>query len=490
MVILLSASVAESMVVIYTDGRPTRILTPLRTDSVDYFRLDGIASALGGSWAWAPMIRRASIRVETDSVAVTADSPFFVTNGRELVLRNPVLYKQGFMWVPREFFAIMTPHLKNVLANVNSSSDTVSVGTLACDIHVASFHQDSVTASLNLIIPSNATWAISPLRNDTCSVSILGAVLCSDEFDTLDIAWPLRRIETHQALGRSVISMRLSTSDVSVHARQPSGGGVLTITVETSQSPTPPKNVKARDESRIIIIDPGHGGTDGGVSDTRGNREKEITLALARSAAELLRRRQPDVDVLLTRDTDMNLGLMDRIETANSWGGALFISLHCNASFNRSMKGFQLFFLSPSQTNGARAVAAKENAVVSLEKAESVHDDSSLVFIPWDMASERWLMASVTLAESITEAAKRRLDTKIHEPEQAGLYVLTGCDMPSVLAEIGYLSNAVEARKLRDERYLEQIALVLAEGIESYLMSLEESDAIIDPPDTQQLPDW
>jgi N-acetylmuramoyl-L-alanine amidase len=231
---------------------------------------------------------------------------------------------------------------------------------------------------------------------------------------------------------------------------------------------------------RKILIDPGHGGDDFGAVSRDGVLEKDLTLSLARLTAETVGRRLKDVEVLLTREDDSPVGLAKRTELANGFNVDLFVSLHCNASFNRSLKGFQTFFLSPSTSERARAVAALENAVMSLDEPDPTATDPQGQFALWDIVQNRWLAHSRRLAAALTDAGSRRLDTEIHEPEQASLFVLNGATMPAVLVEVGYLSNPRESRKLRDSGYLEQIALALSEGIEQFVESLESHEVPVE----------
>ncbi len=490
MVLFLLSTAAPAMEVTYLDGRPARSLEPLTADSLLYYRFDEIVSVLGGSWSWIPLRRRATLRVEQDSVAVTVDSPFFVVNSHGLHMTSPVLYRRGLVWVPGEFLLLTCRRLESIEIQWIHEADSLVIGHRDGDIHIASLRQDSLETSLGLVLPSQASWTISPVSGDSCTVTILDAILSLDEIDTLKTKAPLRRITAQQLLGRAYLTLHFTTTEISVHASQPSGGGLLTITVEEMAENAAP--LSTRDPSgpiRTVVIDPGHGGEDHGTRSPQGIEEKDVALSLAKILAKLLRRRLPEAEVLLTRQDDIGIPLRKRAESANHWGGDLFISLHCNSSFNRSAKGFQVFFLSPAVTDQARAVAAMENAVIVLPEPEPGFPDTSLAFSLWDMVQNAYLSASNDLARAITDAARSRLDTAVLKPAQASLFVLNGLDMPSVLIEVGYLSNPMEARRLRDQGYLEQVALAIAEGIESFEAErLRESNT--EPPLQQETPAW
>jgi|GEM_PF-2596731 len=460
---------ANATVVSYEDGRMPTELQSMAVDSIAYYRFDEFCSILGGSWTWNPSVGRAIMRRGDDSLAVTVGSPFFIQNNHQLCADHPVISRDGAVWVPADFLTGANLLFSDVFTRLSEHGDSLYVESHECDVHVLSFRQDSLSTTLSLLLPSGATWNISPLRNRRCSVNITGAEICSDEIDSLTPRKPLRSLSSKRSLGISYINFSFTTAEVSVHARQPAGGGPLTISIAHDVQDTLPERETAGPyEVRTIVIDAGHGGTDEGVRSQRGIKEKDVTSSIASSIVSIVERRSPNIDVVLTRLDDAYAGLESRIESANNRHGDLFISIHCNASFNRSLKGFQAFFLSPSVTDAARFVAARENAVLSVKDRESP-SDSGLVFLPWDRIHDSWLTQSMQVTRSITDAARKRLDTTVHDPAQAALYVLSGVDMPSVLIEVGYLTNSIEARKLAETQYLDQIALAIVEGIEEFI---------------------
>ena len=464
---------AGATIVLYEDGREPVHLESMLVDSLPYYRFDEFCSALGGSWIWHPSIEVATMGLGDDSLTVTGGSSFFRLNNSSLHSPDPVIFRNGYIWIPRHFLSSVNLLFSGVTTRFSAEGDSVFVENNGCDIHVLSFRQDSLTTTLSLILPSGSSWDMSPFRNRQCSVRIMGAAVCTDEIDSLNVKDPLRSLYAEQSLGKSVINFRFSTSELSVHARQPAGGGPLTISIEQSAEVDENEDAKARQyKVRTVVIDPGHGGEDEGIRSTRGISEKDVTASIASNIISILERRSPDIETVLTRTDDTYAGLESRIESANYHKGDIFISIHCNASFNRSLKGFQAYFLSPSVTDAARFVAARENAVIPGENA-GAPTDSGLVFLQWDRIQDSWLTYSMMLTRSITEAARRRLDTTVRDPAQAALYVLSGVDMPSVLIEVGYLTNSLEARKLADSQYLEQVALTIVEGIEMYMRELD-----------------
>ncbi len=224
-----------------------------------------------------------------------------------------------------------------------------------------------------------------------------------------------------------------------------------------------------------IVIDPGHGGRDPGAIGFSGRiYEKDIVLKVAHKIKQLVEDNL-DVRVLLTREDDRFIPLQQRTAFANRNQANLFISLHCNAAPNRSAKGVEVFFLSVARTDDARAVEMMENAVVEKYEggAEAVKRYDDLTYILMDMAQAEQLKESSYLAIKLQANLVRFSAAVDRGVKQAGFYVLRGAFMPSVLVELGFLSNREEERKLNDPEYQKVLAEAIYEGIKSYMFNYE-----------------
>ncbi len=210
-----------------------------------------------------------------------------------------------------------------------------------------------------------------------------------------------------------------------------------------------------------IVIDPGHGGHDPGAQ-ANGINESELTLDVALRLEQLLLA-QPGLQVVLTRRTDEFIPLEERTAIANREGADLFISIHANASDRPVARGIETYLLNFSSNPAAEAVAARENA--TSEKT---------------MGSLPELVKAITLNNKLTES--RELATLVQDSmvrrlkasnaglrdlgvKQAPFVVLIGAQMPSVLAEISFLTNRVDAGLLKDSDYRQRIAQSLSEAI-------------------------
>lgn len=238
-------------------------------------------------------------------------------------------------------------------------------------------------------------------------------------------------------------------------------------------APQPP-----RTKPRVftVVVDAGHGGPDRGMRGPIGAsweiREKDITLDVALALREVLE--EKGVNVIMTRSTDTLIALNDRGRIANAKKGDVFLSIHVNAANPRwkqpgAARGFETYFLSEARTEDARRVEAMENEVVKYEIASDVPANDPLSFIVHDMEQNQHLRESSELAATVQRSLARMHPGPNRGVKQAGFRVLVTAFMPSVLIEIGFGTNAAEARYLRDAQRQKQIATSIADATMEYL---------------------
>lgn len=236
-----------------------------------------------------------------------------------------------------------------------------------------------------------------------------------------------------------------------------------------------------------IVIDAGHGGRDPGASGP-GYSESAMTLDIALRLEKLLAK-EPGVEVVLTRRKDEYVALQERTAIANREGADLFVSIHANASRNRSARGVESYLLNFASTPEAAAVAARENASSTLTM-------SHLNDLVKQIALNSKLDESRDLAGHLQNALVKKLRSSNQQlrdlgVKQAPFVVLVGAAMPSVLVEVAFLTHKQEGRLLGTGAYRQRIAEALLDGVRRYLRTLKraETDAGGEPaPEPLQLP--
>jgi N-acetylmuramoyl-L-alanine amidase len=220
-----------------------------------------------------------------------------------------------------------------------------------------------------------------------------------------------------------------------------------------------------------IVIDPGHGGHDTGTISPSGMREKDLVLDVAHKLRAYIKHKYPDVEVILTRDSDRFIALEERTALANSRRADLFISIHANASPSRIASGVETYFLSPDRAPQEDAdTATRENARVAAEKpADKAQPIVASVTVGNRVAESRELARYIQsgLVRGIGAASPRTAANR--GVKHAAFVVLLGASMPSVLAEVSFLSNPKDDALLQTLPFRDRIAASLFAGLNAYL---------------------
>ncbi|HNT26922.1 MAG TPA: N-acetylmuramoyl-L-alanine amidase [bacterium] len=228
------------------------------------------------------------------------------------------------------------------------------------------------------------------------------------------------------------------------------------VAQKTAVAPTPEK----KEKRFIIVVDPGHGGKDPGAI-RKNLQEKDIVLALAKTVRRIAAKKHPDIEVVLTRDDDRFIPLEERAIIANRHDGDLFISIHTNTYKAKEIAGVELYHLNNRSDEYTDKLTRVENQITNT--------NSFLNTILVDMTMSLYIGDSQKFAESIGKRWQETLapfETKIRDWRKGALFfVLVGARMPSLLVEVGFLSNPREAKILQKEKYLEALATGLLDAV-------------------------
>ncbi len=229
---------------------------------------------------------------------------------------------------------------------------------------------------------------------------------------------------------------------------------------------------------KTIVIDAGHGGKDPGCLGATTTREKEIVLATALELGRLIKQAYPDVNIIYTRDTDKFIELHERSKIANKNAADLFISLHCNAG-SKEAYGTETFVMGAHKSEAHLEVAKKENSAILLESNRDKNYDgfdpnSDEQYILLENFASTSNEHSIALATKIENQFKNKLGRHSRGVKQAGLLVLWRSTMPSVLIEMGFLSNKTEETYLNNKDNRNTMANAIFKAIKEYKTELEK----------------
>ena len=242
-----------------------------------------------------------------------------------------------------------------------------------------------------------------------------------------------------------------------------------TRTAARQRFPVPTAKPKRPKASKImVVIDPGHGGIDPGTIGPNGTWEKHIALSYARE----LRRKllaTGRYQVALTRNRDVFLPLRRRIAIARTKGADLFLSLHADSIANPALRGAHVYTLSEDASDEeAAALAAKENKSDLIAGVDLSGQSDDVTNILIDLAQRETMNQSAILARILIAEIRRKTRVIRKSHRFAGFAVLKAPDVPSVLVELGYLSNPTEERLLRQRKHRVRVAAAMVRGIDRY----------------------
>jgi N-acetylmuramoyl-L-alanine amidase len=222
-------------------------------------------------------------------------------------------------------------------------------------------------------------------------------------------------------------------------------------------------------EIKTIVIDAGHGGKDPGAIGRGGTAEKDITLKVCLLLRDLLTK-QLGTQVIMTRDRDVFVELEDRAKFANKQEADLFVSIHVNAHPQRGTKGLEVYHFGEASDPRALAVAARENGTPIESTGVGVQ------FLLADLLTTKRMQESLELAWSTNQALVTHLNSHYevinHGVKTGPFYVLRFTAMPSILAEIAFISNPTEERLMKATPFLTRIAEGIFEGIKAFIAPL------------------
>ena len=213
-----------------------------------------------------------------------------------------------------------------------------------------------------------------------------------------------------------------------------------------------------------IVIDPGHGGRDYGAISPRGTVEKRLVLDIARMVRDELKKE--GLEVVMTRNSDVFIPLAQRAHIANKKDADFFVSIHANASESRSLRGFEIYYLSE----------ATDDLALALQRAEN----SSLKTIVWDLKETENRRESIHIAKFVTDSVLQFSEVSDHRIRSAQFYVLKWTECPAVLVETGYLTNSEDEHRLNNPSYRRQLASGIVRGLLDYKNEFESTDGFTD----------
>jgi len=239
--------------------------------------------------------------------------------------------------------------------------------------------------------------------------------------------------------------------------------------------PRKPISVQPKRKKPVVVIDPGHGGVDPGTVGVKGTYEKHITLAMAREMKQQLEA-TGRFKAVLTRQRDIFVQLRDRVARARDAGADLFISVHADAIKNKKIRGLSVYTLSERASDKeAQQLAEKENKADLIAGINLTGETKEITNILIELAQRESMNQSARFAAGLVKELRKETKILRNTHRFAGFAVLKAPDVPSVLLELGFLSNRYDEKALKNKTYRKKLSLGIVRAIEKYFSNVEEA---------------
>lgn len=327
---------------------------------------------------------------------------------------------------------------------------------------------------------SNPSRLVVDLKNTRLATSLKNLNLNAANIKNIRIGYPARDVtrivfDLKEPMQFKMLSQQ-NSSEVVINLH--SSNTINTLKkisrhIMTSLQPTLVSTAKIPAAHPIVIaIDPGHGGNDPGAIGSEGTKEKNVTLAISKRLAYFINQ-QPGMRAVLTRHGDYYVGLRGRLNLARHENADLFIALHADSYFNNRASGASVYALSQhgATSEAARWLAKRDNySELGGVDLRELNDQSYLLrSVLIDLAQTATITDSLHLGTIMLSNLKSVTHLHYSHVEQAPFMVLKSPDIPSILVEMGFISNANEESRLDNENYQNKIAFALFNSIRTYL---------------------
>ena len=469
----------ETIRVIFKNEKRSTSLPTLKQNNVVYTSVESLANILNVRSFFNPQKKKIVLRIGSKAVKITAMNPFIMVDNIAYQMPLPTIYANDKIYVPLALFLETVKDFLPANFSFQPKLKTLTIRRSRYNITGVEVKEKINGSLIRFLTTKNFKISdiATSINRGWLNVTLYGG--------TLDSA----RIASNQKMGivKKIIPFQFKTSaqisflldrDVKDRKVYVNKGEVLislrTVGKIASGLTTSPEEERKRWLIDRIIIDPGHGGKDPGAIGKSGLKEKDVTLDIAKRLRKLLRKRLK-VDVLMTRDKDIFIGLKERTRFANTHGGKLFISIHANANRRRNVRGFATYLLGIQKSEQAVEVARRENSVVELEdSAKSYEEFQDASYILNAIAQNSYLKESQDLAQMVNQSLDKLVKIPDLGVHQAGFYVLIGAAMPSILVETAFISNPYEERLLKTRSFRQKIAEAIYESVKRFKEKYEK----------------
>jgi N-acetylmuramoyl-L-alanine amidase len=427
-----------------------------RIQGKDYVSINDAALLLGATKFWKVETRKAVLNVEGKRIRFTIGSSVVAVGDRTFVLRAPVLFIKGVPCVPVEFFAEVVPQVLEKRIAWNADNQTLSLlreGTVPVRINLETSGEFTY---LTIESPEKVEYSPVSLSPESFVILVENAIVSAKPSSSK--SGLVKQLLVNQSAEGVELRMALDPRVAGYSLKRETGPERVVVGFTSSEARMRALGFVSlggelpRGMYQVIVIDPGHGGSDEGVKGKSGAVEKQIDLEIARDIKGILSR-SGTLEVILTREDDSEQTPEARATKANTAHGDIFVSIHCDGYASPSASGYRLEVYKTPDGFGA---PTSELAIGGIQVSS------------WKNVPERHARASLSLARTISERLGSATGLKELGLRRVPALALEGVNMPSVLVCCGFLTNPGDEALLLDSSSKHRIATAMAEGISEF----------------------
>ncbi|MEE9443645.1 MAG: N-acetylmuramoyl-L-alanine amidase [candidate division Zixibacteria bacterium] len=449
------------------------------SDDALYYNLSELNQLLIGRMEWITPGISVRMILDTNRYEFTVGSPYLNLNGTPYNMLVPALVKKGALYVPAEYFSPLLNLGRPENITWNPERKTLSIDAEWFHITDVAIMPKANGLLIEIFMTAPLHFEITESEGNWINLHFPDVRINSNKIlSSIDRRY-VRKINAFQFETSAQLSFRLRRGYKKFYHSFKPNPGRLQISIEDAlfnpdSLSTGINRIGPDEKIDVIVIDPGHGGSDyGAIGRYKRTREKEINLEIARSLAKLIRK-DKQFKVIMTRTKDTYVSLDERARIANDAQADLFVSIHCNSSSKKQASGHQVFYLAPAKNDSARAIAQIENAPFLINDpglSEAPEDD--LAFILNDMIQTEFLAESADLAYMTDIEVRKKINIRPRGVDHAAFFVLNRVYMPSILVEAAFISNKDEEKLLRKKSFRNNIAKAIYNSIKRFKAKYE-----------------
>jgi N-acetylmuramoyl-L-alanine amidase len=485
---LSSALAQSSEIKILMDNKPLELdVLSIMEDNQIFIPARNIVDALGGRITWFPTLKLLTINIDNHIVRLVIDEFSLEMDGKKIPLKTPAKVIDNRVMLPLEVIKIITP----VEVEWDNQAKTLSINTINTINTIRPYllkvrsYSDPDKTRIVIDLSEKTEFKANNLTNpDEIFIDIIGSILkLEDTFKEIEIndgiLKTVRTAQFNEEITRVVFDLYQEVKYNIFSLTDPDRVVIDIFRPEKKSEPLfetlPPKPEEKPvlepkvTGKRVVIIDPGHGGSDPGAIGPTGLKESEVNLKVALHLEELLKK--AGIPTYLTRYKDDFISLEGRTNFANQKNGFIFVSIHANSTLNNrpTAIGTETFVLNSKYIGAsAKDVADREN------RASRAHPevDTDLASIIGDLEESANIKYSFDFADIVQKELLKYLKLENRGVKQAPFVVLKGVNMAAVIVEIAFISNPQEEKLLKNNEFSQKAAQALFDAISYYIENI------------------